>query len=377
MVKQRLFKFLRKYVLQKYVLRQVKAEQNYEALTVLKNIPSQFLAKLSREEILEVKDLWNLSGGVKYNLNELGLFKYFNNFDPRYLCHSIYLPIIAHKLNNYHYTKLFEHKSLLGYLVKGRLKYPTCFVRSIDGEYYDGAMLQISKDDAIKRCMHESCIVIKDSVDSSGGKGVELLKLGNYDESSRLEKLRLKLSERKSDFVIQECIRQHESFAKFNSSSINTLRVTTLYLNGKFSVLSIVLRFGKSGMTVDNWGSGGIIVGVGKDGRLHKKGYDIQLHEYNEYNDIVFEKECLSQVPLLLAEIEDVHKHCFSLCKFIGWDICFNEENVPIIIELNSSQPGVIGEQLCTGPIFGDRTKEVVEYCSQKDFVYHKSILNY
>ena len=63
MVKQRLFKFLRKYVLQKYVLRQVKAEQNYEALTVLKNIPSQFLAKLSREEILEVKDLWNLSGG--------------------------------------------------------------------------------------------------------------------------------------------------------------------------------------------------------------------------------------------------------------------------------------------------------------------------
>lgn len=65
MVKQRLFKFLRKYVLQKYVLRQVKAEQNYEALTVLKNIPSQFLAKLSREEILEVKDLWNLSGGGK------------------------------------------------------------------------------------------------------------------------------------------------------------------------------------------------------------------------------------------------------------------------------------------------------------------------
>lgn len=65
MVKQRLFKFLRKHVLQKYVLRQVKAEQNYEALTVLKNIPSQFLAKLSRDELIEVKSLWNLSGGGK------------------------------------------------------------------------------------------------------------------------------------------------------------------------------------------------------------------------------------------------------------------------------------------------------------------------
>lgn len=202
MVKQRLFKFLRKHVLQKYVLRQVKAEQNYEALTVLKNIPSQFLAKLSRDELIEVKSLWNLSGGVKFNLDELGLFKYFSHFDPRYLCHSIYLPIIAHKLNNYHYTKMFEHKSLLGYLAKGRLKYPTCFVRSIDGEYYDDAMLQISKEDATKRCMHKPCIVIKDSVDSSGGKGVELLKLDEYDEASRLKKIRLILSERKSDFVI-------------------------------------------------------------------------------------------------------------------------------------------------------------------------------
>ena len=38
-----------------------------------------------------------------------------------------------------------------------------------------------------------------------------------------------------------------------------------------------------------------------------------------------------------------------------------------IIIELNSSQPGVIGEQLCTGPIFGDRTHEVLDYCSKKE----------
>ena len=63
--------------------------------------------------------------------------------------------------------------------------------------------------------------------------------------------------------------------------------------------------------------------------------------------------------------------------NFIGWDICFNEQNEPIVIELNSSQPGVIGEQLCTGPIFGDRTHEVLDYCSKKEFKYQRSVFTY
>lgn len=79
----------------------------------------------------------------------------------------------------------------------------------------------------------------------------------------------------------------------------------------------------------------------------------------------------------MLKDIETAHKNQFSLCKFIGGDICFNEQNEPVVIELNSSQPGVIGEQLCTGPIFGDRTEEVLEYCSKKKFKYQRSLFSY
>lgn len=57
----------------------------------------------------------------------------------------------------------------------------------------------------------------------------------------------------------------------------------------------------------------------------------------------------------------------FLTLQFIGWDVCFNEKNEPVIIELNSSQPGVFGEQICTGPIFGVRTQEVIDYCKRKD----------
>ena len=119
------------------------------------------------------------------------------------------------------------------------------------------------------------------------------------------------------------------------------------------------------------------MVGVSNTGHLSKIGYDIQLNTFTEYNGIKFENHILHQIPSLLKDIENAHKNQFSLCKFIGWDICFNEQNEPIVIELNSSQPGVIGEQLCTGPIFGDRTQEVVDYCSKKEFKYQKGVFQY
>lgn len=291
------------------------------------------------------------------------------------MSHYFYLPIIAHKLNNYRYTKIFEHKSLQGHIVKGELKSPYCYVRCIDQEYYDNDMNQLSRQQAIDACMSYDVLIVKDSLDSSGGQSVEKLILSEVkDKRQEVERI---LNERKRDFVIQECIKQHSSMAKFNESSINTLRVTTLYLNGVFTVCSIILRFGKKGMKVDNWGAGGIIVGVGLDGKVNDYGYDIQLNKFYEYNDVTFKNEFIMQIPSLLGKVEDTHKNQFSLCKFIGWDICFNQDNEPIIIELNSSQPGVIGEQLCTGPIFGDRTQEVIDYCNKKEFNYNKALFKY
>lgn len=356
---------------------QIQQEKGHEESLVLQNIPNNSLVPLTDTEKKEVRMMFgNMCGKIEH-FDELGLFKKYRGFDSRYVSHYMYLPIIAHKLNNYHYSKIFEHKSLLGYLSICSLKFPYCYVRCVDGEYYDNNMRQIDKVNALKTCLNADAIVIKDSVDTAGGKSVELLRLHSLPESKKNMELNRIFSERQRDYVIQECIKQHPSLAKFNPTSINTLRVTTLYLNGKYSTLSIILRFGKRGMKVDNWGSGGIMVGVANDGHLSNVGYDIQLNEYDGYNGIKFGNEVLQQIPSLLDKIENAHVNHFSLCKFIGWDICFNENNEPIVIELNSSQPGIIGEQLCSGPIFGDRTKEVVEYCSNKDFIYNRIIFKY
>lgn len=368
----------RRLVLPFYTQSCIKREQEHEEQLVLQNMPSGSFSPLSEAEKTEVRALLgNYGGGKIEHFDELAFFKHYRGFDPRYISHYLYLPIIAHKLNNYHYTTMLEHKSLLGYLASGSLKFPHCYVRCVDGEYYDNQMLQQDKDKAIAACLQADAIVVKNSIESGGGRGVELIRMKNLSEAQRRKELLRVFSERKRDFVIQDCIKQHPSFSKFNSSSLNTLRVTTLYLNGKYTTLSIVLRFGKAGMSVDNWGSGGIIIGVSADGHINKTGYDIQLNEFTEYNGIKYDGQVIEQIPSLLKEIEHAHKYQFPLCKFIGWDVCFDENNTPVVIELNSSQPGIIGEQLCTGPIFGDRTKEVIDYCEKKEFKYQRSIFQY
>jgi len=208
-------------------------EQMREEHLVLKNFSDSELMPLTASEKEAVRRMW----GAELSFEELGLFKKHRDFDPRYMSHYFYLPIIAHKLNDYHYTWIFEHKSLQGYIVKGYLKSPYCYVRCVEKEYYDNDMNQLSRKQAIDACLQHDTLIVKDSVDSSGGQSVEKLVLAeSKNQRQEIEKV---LNERKRDFVIQECINQHPSMAKFNDSSINTLRVTTLYLNGKYSTLSV------------------------------------------------------------------------------------------------------------------------------------------
>ena len=66
----------------------------------------------------------------------------------------------------------------------------------------------------------------------------------------------------------------------------------------------------------------------------------------------------------------------------VGWDVALDSNDNPLLIEVNIGGPGILYEQLCTGPIFGERTQEVIEYCkklfcSKEDRVQKFVFLNY
>lgn len=373
MLKRLISKLYRKFFLRKIIKNEIRREQEKEEYLVISNVPDSALSVLTNEEKQEVNDLF----GVHYcSFKELGIFKKQNGFDPRYVSHYMYLPLIARKLNDYRYSKILEHKSLLGVLIKCKLNFPYCCVRCINGEYYNEEMNQISFNEIIDLCSCKDKIIVKNSENSSGGLSIAKYDLSSLSKQERIHLIGSIVSDKKDDFVIQDYISQSSIMSRFNPDSINTLRITTLYLNGVFSIQSIVFRIGMKGKVVDNWGAGGIMIGVSEDGKLYEWGYDIHLNKYYEYNNIRFSDERLEKIPELLNLLEEAHK-CYSLCKFIGWDICFDINNNPVIIEINSSQPGIIGEQLCTGPIFGNRTKEVIDYCNSKSFFYNRSLFIY
>ena len=354
----------------------ISKEQMHEEYLNIKDLPSASFSPLSDEEKKSAIQQW---GGVQImsSFKELEVFKHYNGFDSRYLSHYLYLPLVARTLNNYHYTKFFENKGLLDYLCKSGICFPKSFVRRIDNEYYDADMQQIDYSDAIKILADKDVLIVKDSVDSAGGKSVSKLNLADINGEERAEVIKREFGSRKSDFVVQECVRQSKTMARFNENSVNTLRITTLYLNGDATVCNTVLRFGKPHMMADNWGLGGILCGVAADGRLRRTGYDIRLNPFTECNGIPFEETVISELPEIIPVILATHKESFSLCKFIGWDVCIAEDGTPCVIEVNSSQPGIFGEQLCNGPIFGERTQEVIEYIKTKPFVYNRALVRF
>lgn len=379
---------LKKFVKGKIIQHEICKESKKEEYQVTREFSAQNIARLTPAEIQSVINLWkpaladkvrfkNISvhsGGV---LPEIGMFKKLRGFDARYLGHNMYLPIIAHKLNDYHYTKVYEDKNLTDRFLHSGLKTPKVFLRKINGEYFDAAMRYMTVEDAADFLSAEEKFVLKTANDSSGGAGVVRLERNDEDNSTWRMKIADLLSRRTENFVVQECVRQSDSMAIFNEASVNTFRVTTLLLHDEFSVLNIVFRTGKKGMHVDNWGAGGILMGVEKDGKMHDVGYDIHLNPCREYNHRVFSDVRFSFMPEIIHRVQAAHQKDFPLAKMIGWDICVDRSGEPLLLEVNSSQPGIIGEQLCNGPIFGERTQEVIDYCASKDFVYHRSLFRY
>lgn len=353
---------------------QIEVEKRNEEKLILQHIDTDVFTPLTDSEKKAVVDYWGITPA---SFREYEVYKHFCGFDVKFMPMSIYLPLIARRLNDYQYTEILEHKSLFGYLTNGVARFPYCYIKVVNGEFYSNQMQQITKEQAIQNCLDVDRMVIKDSVGGSGGKGVTVLKFEGKTRQEKSELIKNAISLRKTDFVIQEYLYESEELKQFNPSSVNTIRVQSLYLNGKWSAVTVILRFGGVGSEVDNACSGGYAVGVHPDGSLFEFGYDYKMNRTDRIGDIVFKQTKLSFIPSLLNHVEKAHTRQFPICKYIGWDMIIDKDGNPICIEINSCQNGHLTFQLSAGPTFGDRTREVIDYCKTKKLFFNKSPFKY
>ena len=343
-------KFYRKFIVQK--------KREWAISLEKQNMKYLEMDTLSVEEMHSISKTW--SGlGLKINPLYYRMFKTVVGFNSEYLSDDLFFPLIIKTLNPDNIVGALEHKGLYSTVYK-ELPQPTILLQRINGVDYDSMMNIVSLNDVIKHCPRDRQIIIKPTLGSCMGRGVKKISLSGMTQSD----LNCLISGYGNDFVIQEAVIQSPKTAIFNDSSLNTFRVSTLNLNGRVSLCSIIFRCGRKGSFVDNGGAGGMTVGVDSDGQFHDYAFDTHYNKYSSSeNGVLFGHTKIDEVKDLVNLAINAHRVYLPSCGFAGWDLALDARNNPIFIEVNLGFPGIQFEQLCPAtPIFSGRTQEVIEY---------------
>lgn len=137
----------------------------------------------------------------------------------------------------------------------------------------------------------------------------------------------------------------------------------TYNVNNKVTVGSRAIKCGSKDAVVDNIGNGkrGVIIGIKRDGSLCDSGFFENGEETENHNNVIFAGKKINHFHRVVDAAISLHSN-LDKCKIVGWDIALDSNNDPVLIEGNVIYPGISLEQMCSGPIFSNRTDEVVEY---------------
>lgn len=215
---------------------------------------------------------------------------------------------------------------------------------------YDATFHRINHDDALTLLNTYGEVVFKASVYSGHGKGVSLVPYGKYDST---------MEELGKNYICQERMQQHAFLAYFNESSVNIIRLTTLFWKGEVMLLSGILRVGAPGAFCDHLGCDGIgprYMRINEDGTLSGKAYDRESGIL--YNDC-FGKKIEGKIPQweeMKTQVLKAHEK-YPHFGIVGWDMTVSDQGSVICIEYNAGCPDVVRSQILCGPIFAKMTK--------------------
>ena len=171
--------------------------------------------------------------------------------------------------------------------------------------------------------------------------------------------------------VLQEVVTQDDAIARISSSSVNTIRVVTLWTTtGEVLIISVMMRFGVGNSFVDNWSTGGVAVGVDHgNGKLMKIAYDKDGNQYLEHPDskIIFHDFQVPQWEQVIRMALAVQQSC-PFYRIIGMDIAISKEG-PTLIEVNAN-PDIIMQEQTAGPLLKD--KKVLAEFAKYDLLINK-----
>ena len=220
------------------------------------------LPRLTREEKRLIKQTWPTLEINAFDYTWSRIWKKEHGFSP-YFIGTMWTWSILEKINPYDSVVSLQNKALCD-IYLSQIPFPKVYVRCIDGTMYDHEMHPIDLNESIGILQEIDSFIIKPSIDTLCGQGVLKICKEQNMEHSRVVLDAIKKSG--NNFIAQELLKQHEDISRLNPTSINTCRVTTIYINGKISY-SVALKIGKKDSFKDNWNSS-YFIGVDPNGQL-------------------------------------------------------------------------------------------------------------
>lgn len=274
--------------------------------------------------------------------------------DPRYIPDDLFYGEMVPYFSNSQFRRFGEDKCYHDIWLPN-VRRPETICKNIACVFYDKDMNLISVDDAVAACMaYKDEFLIKPSIDSGEGRLIQFFTPGTFTEHD----IRAAFQSMGANYIVQAAVKQHPDLARLNPSSLNTVRVVSLFFEGEVHVLSCILRMGATGAKVDNIGAGGFACPIQESGWLNARGVNrkAEWREENQ-NGIKFKDVCVPSYEKVINAVKDSHKRLAHF-KLIGWDFAVDTDGEPVMIEYNTC-PGA--NQVTCGPTFGDITEKVLD----------------
>ena len=310
----------------------------------------------------------------RINLNWLEVYTAVSGRqDHRYVPEDIYYTEIEPRLNNKLFSKAWTDKNSYELFLGDRVRIPEAVLRCVNGVLYTPDFSPAGRPEEYKMFpagLEGQKLVIKPTMDSGGGKAVRVISVSGsgfevYPPVKGVTALSQLFGLYGGNFIIQKYIDQHPWFARFNESSLNTVRILTYrsIRNEEAVVLHRLLRAGRRGSVVDNQASGGIACAIDTEGGLMAFGIDKAGRRHMGTDSIHFSEAGVVPFMKEITELALEVASCYRHSRLLGLDFAVSEKGEVILIEVNDSNNEINFFQMSSGPLFGSFTEEVASSC--------------
>lgn len=343
----------------------------------LRLIDTSNMEPLTDAERKQIEEFWRPYSFAYENNPDVQwvLSRMSGRFDPSYIGFGLQRWSLVRFWN----SRFYEHLPLKYNLWKNfpMVSHPeTCLSRQ-SGYYVSGDTHSlISHDEAVdivaQAINAKGELIIKPAaLDAGEGKNIIFV-----DESS-ISSLPEILQDFGSDYVVQEVLKNHPSFAAPHPGSLQTLRIVTMCYKEEVRLIATILRMATSGR-VDNWSQGGFACAVNRDGTLNEFACDEHGHRIARHpGGLIFKGHKLYKASECMDKALEMHA-TVPFQKFIAWDITVTDSGDIVLIEINS--PGDTGLVECVGfNPYGDieTAKEIFDEYFIRRFYYLRACFDW